>query len=274
VKWTDYSTCTAYLDSIDQINNRDYGVSLNDKNQDLKQLSIEGLKIMDKYYNEEIAEAELIQKQEQFFNDGVGRKILAKQLLELIKYVPIDVPKLTINEIPDYLNKLMKEIGEKLEIYDSHEINNQRSASVIFGIALCELFRTPGSMKHFRQCLQIVRDCGYSFSKVFGNSFKDTICFLSPKGGTKKTRDILQKGLLLDLTDLQKKGWDFSDSSDDELEVDQKKIIIKQEYVTKIGNISVEKEVKIPSVKFSPERTERVLQKPSFIKIKLHEKQL
>jgi hypothetical protein len=215
VKWSDYKTFCEYLDQIDVIDARDYSPS-STKSKVLDKLAKRGLEVLDKYDEEKIDSKKLEEEKKKFFSDGAGRKEFARQLLEAISYVPKEMEEMTAEEIPQYLNKLMSKIGNKLKIYDTHETNQIRAASMMFGVAICEAFRTPGALKHFRQCLRIVESEGETFSKVFGDSLKESICLLSPKKGTAATKKVFESGVG-DLSKEQMKGWELSDSSDDEM---------------------------------------------------------
>lgn len=216
IKWPEYKTFCAFLDQIDVIDKRDYSIAPCD-DPNLEKLRKEGLEVIDRYDEEKIDDKNLKEKKEKFFKDGIGRKALATQLLDCMSYVPSAAPELEVSQIPDYLNGLMATIGHELKIFESHETDHVRAASMMFGIAFCEVFRTPGALKHFRQCLRVVKEEGIPFSKVFGDSLTGSICFLSPTGGTSATREVFESGISPTLIEERKKGWYLSDSSEDEM---------------------------------------------------------
>ena len=214
IKWPDYSTFGRILDDIDRIDVRDYS-EYEMKDEELQKLREDGLKTMNDYDDGTIDEKEVRKRAKIIFEHGVGRKILARQILNCMTYIPDIDEEIKLDEIPNILSEIMCRDGVENEVFDEHETDQVRAAGMMFGVAICEAFRTNGALKHIRQCLRVIEKEGMQFTSVFGNSKDSSVCFLSPKDGTARTRKVFNEGLSKD--DIEKRGWDLSDSSDDEM---------------------------------------------------------
>lgn len=232
--WMLYETWVHYLDRIDHIK-RDYllsgpgffpikKASRIKNNDDFEQLiaQIDDLTDEledndDKKITSELKRLEDIAKEVKSI--GTLRKRLAAILLRCLSWNPSEnsISYDEVSEIPEILSKYVEEMQCKLKLEDELQPKQARAADSFFFIAVCENFRVPGAVKYMRSCLRYLIEENLTFQQVFHIDADETICTLSPKGGTKVTRNCLKHGDLSKISRKQRKPYEtLSDSSDEE----------------------------------------------------------
>lgn len=235
--WMLYETWTHFLDQIDSIN-RDYLISsdlgffsikkiqnnddfdkliakIDDITEHLEELKEDGKK--DNAASKELKN--LNHTLETVQQKGTLKKRLAKKLIDCLSWTPREkiINYKNIEDIPHILSKEIAKMCQELSLSSELQPEQARAADSLFFVVVCENFRIPGSLKYIRSCLRYLINNNLSFQEVFNKDITKTICTLSPAGGTKVTRECLEKGKLEKLTDDQKKPYDMlSDSSESE----------------------------------------------------------
>lgn len=244
-KWMTYETWVDHLDQIDSIdrdyyiddnlgffsikkasqikNNADFEILISKIDEYEEKLEIE--KGEEKGNNNDKLTKKIEELQsiaEEVNEKGTLKKRLAEKLIACLSWEPkedtIDYGK--VEDIPSILSGKIEDMKKDLKLSNELQPEQARAADSLFFVAVCENFRTPGSLKYMRSCLRHLIKENLTFKKVFNNDITKKICTLSPKNGTKITRECIETGNLERLSPKQKAPYEsLSESSEDEIEV-------------------------------------------------------